>query len=401
MKHWKNRFFFIDRRAIPDAMVYRPLDAAIDDLRPAAGSYSMADVHRLSAHVIKLRDMPEGVLVLSGLIMGIHDFLCLPEWPVLRSRRSPILMLGPTLEDLAVSTPSSKILAKAKTFQKRKASTLGATLSHVAKRTSDGDDDACVKISLVTPLRSAAVIPSLGNQGRSSTAPAAEGPNTRDSRGKGIMADVAIAPSVDFFPFFDGPYYATYFEDGVARKCEFTQEEWDASYRLTFRVLTKEVFKDPAVCRSIVDQFPTSGVMVRVESLSDDQLTAKMSVLHCMMMSHGGELFARYHGLNQSHHEYVLSTDSKLKVYEEKVASLFGLELLVFTLKKQVSGLNDKLSSSDASFTKSQAKGKERKKKIKSLTKSVDNLYYEVARLLVSLNQATILEAKKMRKSFG
>ncbi|GKD72510.1 hypothetical protein Tco_1330792, partial [Tanacetum coccineum] len=34
------------------------------------------------------------------------------------------------------------------------------------------------------------------NQGRSSTAPAVEGPNTRDSRGKGIMADVAIAPSV-------------------------------------------------------------------------------------------------------------------------------------------------------------------------------------------------------------
>nr|GFD50475.1 hypothetical protein [Tanacetum cinerariifolium] len=67
-----------------------------------------------------------------------------------------------------------------------------------------------------------------------------------------------------------------------------------------------------------------------------------MSVLHCMRMSHGGELLARYRGLNQSHHEYVLSTDSKLKGYEEKVASLTGLELQVSTLKKQVSGLNDK-----------------------------------------------------------
>ncbi|GKC93127.1 hypothetical protein Tco_1158569, partial [Tanacetum coccineum] len=33
---------------------------AIDDPRPAAGSFSMADVRRLSAHVIKLRDMPGG-----------------------------------------------------------------------------------------------------------------------------------------------------------------------------------------------------------------------------------------------------------------------------------------------------------------------------------------------------
>ncbi|GKB84805.1 hypothetical protein Tco_0957077 [Tanacetum coccineum] len=135
--------------------------------------------------------------------------------------------------------------------------------------------------------------------------------------------------------------------------------------------------------------------MVRVKSLSDDQLTTKMSVLHCMMMSHGGELVARFRGLNQSHHEYVLSADFRLKGYEEKVASLTGLELQVSALKKQVSGLNDKLSSSNASFAKSKAKGTERKKKIKSLTKSLDNLHAEVARLSVDLNRATVLEAER------
>ncbi|GJY74220.1 hypothetical protein Tco_0478651, partial [Tanacetum coccineum] len=90
----------------------------INDPRPAAGSFSMADVCLLSAHVIKLREMPEGVLVLSGLsrvwksricdlvlwgddgnVMGIHDFLCLPKWT--------------GVEDLVVETPSAKILAKA------------------------------------------------------------------------------------------------------------------------------------------------------------------------------------------------------------------------------------------------------------------------------------------------
>ncbi|GJS93212.1 hypothetical protein Tco_0800180 [Tanacetum coccineum] len=55
-----------------------------------------------------------------------------------------------------------------------------------------------------------------------------------------------------------------------------------------------------------------------------------------MMMSHGGELLARYGGLLQSHHEYVQSADSSLKGYEEKVA---GLELQVSTLKKQATML--------------------------------------------------------------
>ncbi|GKE36580.1 hypothetical protein Tco_1459985, partial [Tanacetum coccineum] len=172
---------------------------------------------------------------------------------------------------------------------------------------------------------------------RPSSGPA---PSFRDVSGVAIHADI--------FLFSAGPYYATYLEGGVVGNCEFTCEEWDASYRPTFRVLTKEVFKDPVVYKTVVDQFPTPGEMVRVESLSDDQLTTKMSVLHCMMMSHGGELLTRYCGLNQSHHEYVLSVDSRLKGYEEKVASLTGLELQVSTLKKQVSGINDKLSSSDA-----------------------------------------------------
>ncbi|GJT94833.1 hypothetical protein Tco_1090351 [Tanacetum coccineum] len=154
-KHWKSGFFFIHRWAIPDVMVWRHPDAAIDDLRPAAGSFNMVDVRRLSVHVIKLRDMPKGVLVLSGLshvwksrvcgpvlrgadrnVMGIHDFLCLPEWTGAEVQDEPHLdvrstlqrlpfyctppaaanavILDPTPEDLAVGTLSSKIVAKAK-----------------------------------------------------------------------------------------------------------------------------------------------------------------------------------------------------------------------------------------------------------------------------------------------
>ncbi|GJZ56274.1 hypothetical protein Tco_0611467 [Tanacetum coccineum] len=391
----------IDRRAISDSMVWRHPSAAIDDPRPAVGSFSMADVRRLSAHV--------GAY---GNVIGIHDFLCLPEWTGAEVQEEPHLDVrptlqrlpfyctppaaadavipDPTLEDLAVGTPSSKILAKAEAFRAKGlyfcTTRPSLFVGDDDDESDDDDDDACVEIPLVTPLYFAAVIPSSGNQCGSSATPVAKGSNPRDSRGKGIMVDDDAAPSVgvnrprpssrpvpsfrdvsgdaihmDFFPFYAGPYLATYPKGGIAGNCEFTHEEWDAPYRPTFEVLTKEVFKDLAICKTVVDQFPTPGEMVQVESLSNDQLTAKMSVLHGMMMSHGGELLARYHGLVQSYHEYVLSANSRLKGYEDK----------------------------------SKAKGKESKKKIKSLTKSMDNLHAEVACLSADLNRATILEAKK------
>nr|GEV31471.1 hypothetical protein [Tanacetum cinerariifolium] len=327
-------FSFAKRRA-PSP---RHLDAAIDVSRPIAGSFNMVDVRRLSAHVIKLKDMPEGVLVLSGLSRVWKSHVCdlvlrvaiemlwvfmifsaFLSGPVLRSRRIPIWI--------------SKIFYKAKASQKQKASTSGATSSHVAKRTSDDDDDdACVEIPLITPLRSAVMIPSSGNHGGSFIASAAEGSNTRDSRDTlphlGMFSMMLFIRTSSLFS--DGPYYATYHEDGVAGNCEFTREEWDAPYRPTFGVLTKVVFKDLAICKTIVDQFPTPVKMVRVEN-------------------------------------------SRFQGYEEKVANMTGFELQVSALKKHVSGLNDKLSFFDASFAKSKENGKERKRKIKSLTKSLDN----------------------------
>ncbi|GKA57683.1 hypothetical protein Tco_0756871 [Tanacetum coccineum] len=287
-------FSFAKRRApslaIPDAMVRRHLDAAINDPRPVAGSFSMVDVRRLSAYVIKLRDMPEGVLVLSGLSYVWKSCVCDLEEPHLDVRPTlqmlPFHCTPPAVADAVILNPTLEDLA---------ASTSGATSSHVAKRTrsalaqssgsttrpslfvggsddeSDCDDDACVEIPLVTPLRSATVIASSGNQGRSSTALDAEGLNTRDSWGKGIMADDADAPSV-----------------------EFTRKEWDAPYRPTFRVLTKKVFKDPAVCKTVVDQFPTPGEM---------------------------------------------SADSRLKGYEEKVVGAAGLNFKCLPLRSRFLGL--------------------------------------------------------------
>nr|GEV79744.1 hypothetical protein [Tanacetum cinerariifolium] len=205
--------------------------------------------------------------------MVIHDFLCLHEWT-----RS----------------------------EKQKASTYGATSSHVTKRTrfamaqsfgsttcptlimdnsddgSSDDDDACVGILLVNPIRSTVMITSSGNQGGSSAAPTAEEPVTRDmySRGKGIMVDDVVVPSIgvsrprpssrpapsfrdvsrdsihtDFFPFSVGPYYATYPEGGVARNREFTRR----SGMLRTVLLLRDLLVKKSWCSSL-----------RFASLTDD-----------------------------------------------------------------------------------------------------------------------------------
>ncbi|GJS59254.1 hypothetical protein Tco_0654038 [Tanacetum coccineum] len=219
LNHWNSGFFFIDRRAIPDTIGWRHPNVAIDDLRPTAGSFNMANVRRLSAHVIKLRDMPKGVLVLSrlsrvwksrvcdlvlqgadGNVMGIHDFLCLPEWTGAEVQEESHLDVRPTLQRLPFyCTPpaTAEAVIPDPTLEDLAASTSGAASSHVSNRTrsalaqSSGsttqpslfmgdddesdDDDVCVEISLVTPLCSTALIPSSGNKGGSSIAPTAEG----------------------------------------------------------------------------------------------------------------------------------------------------------------------------------------------------------------------------------
>nr|GEU56886.1 reverse transcriptase domain-containing protein [Tanacetum cinerariifolium] len=289
---------FIDQRAIPDAMVWRHPKTTIDDPRPAAGSFNMVDVRHLNARVIKIRDMPKSVLVLSGLSRICKSRVCDPKEPHLDVRstlqRLPFYCTPPVAVDVVIPDPTQSILSLIPLVPR-----LFLRLKLLKSE----------RPLLLLPLR-AMLLSALGNQGRISATPTA-----KDSRGKGVMADDAVALSVsasrlrpssrpapsfrnvfgdaihtDFFPFSASPYYATYPEDGVAGNCEFTREEWDASYLPTFGVLAKEVFKDPTVYKTIVDQFPTPREMVRVESLSDDQLAVKMSVLHCMMMSCGGEL---------------------------------------------------------------------------------------------------------------
>nr|GEU85332.1 hypothetical protein [Tanacetum cinerariifolium] len=412
-------------------MSWRHPSSAIDDLRPPADSFNMDDVRRLSAHVVKLRETPEGVLVLFGLSRMWKSRTC---DPVLRGadrngmggslptlRRLPLYFTPPaivdvavldlTSEDLVASTPSAKVIIEVEASQKRKASISGAASSHIVKV------EACLVvlpglifllISLVKKVMTMIMLVLKLSWSPLSTLLLLSLPQeTRAGvlfplplkvlapEGKGIMTDAAVALSTSVTASTLFGAYSFSQRGGVVKNYEFSLEEWDAPHQPTLTILNKEVFKDPTMYKMVFYQFSTPGEMVWIEALTNDQPNAKMSVLHYLIMSHDGELLARYHGLLEFHHEYVQLVDSTLKGFQEKFTSFFSLKSQVSGLQRQVAGLNDKLSSSDAAFSKSKAKRKERKKKIKCLTKRLDQLNAEVTRLSTALNQAIALEAEK------
>ncbi|GJU90376.1 hypothetical protein Tco_1302799 [Tanacetum coccineum] len=63
---WKGRFFFIDRRAIPDAMCWRHHDSDISDPAPKDG-FDEDDVIALTNQPIDIRGIPSGLLFSAGL----------------------------------------------------------------------------------------------------------------------------------------------------------------------------------------------------------------------------------------------------------------------------------------------------------------------------------------------
>ncbi|GKC46665.1 hypothetical protein Tco_1064387 [Tanacetum coccineum] len=66
LKGWKKRFFFLDRRAIPDAMAWRHHDLYVNDPASEDG-FSMSDVQTLTERVIDLRPVPSRLLFQGGL----------------------------------------------------------------------------------------------------------------------------------------------------------------------------------------------------------------------------------------------------------------------------------------------------------------------------------------------
>ncbi|GKE34622.1 hypothetical protein Tco_1453944, partial [Tanacetum coccineum] len=223
--------------------------------------------------------------------------------------RSNATILTPTLEDLVVATLNSKVLVKAEYSKNWR------------------------------------------KLGRGSAPSIAEGPRNRGSRGKAVIDDVVDIPtrSAGHSQDFIGPTLVSRYPTNDAIDRDFFPF---APGLIMLHIL-----------RTVLLPIPTRE-MVRIESLIDEHLVRKMSILHCLMMSHGGELLDRY----------------------KRVAEIsLG----------QATDLNDKVTASNATFIKVKDKGKEQKKNIKSLSKTLDQFIADIIRLASNLNQARRSDTQK------
>ncbi|GJS19790.1 hypothetical protein Tco_0448422, partial [Tanacetum coccineum] len=413
----ENGFFYVDRRAIPHSMPLRHADSVITEPKPPANTHDIANVQKLSQFVVKLPDILEGDLVLSGLSRVWKNPSC---DPALRDSKNagigracgvdfhfggskvheephnhnttiqerlpfyctPSATIGAVIHDLtsdelAATEPSAKVLAKVEASKKRRAST-----SSSAGDDDDDDEvdedvvnlgDDVIDILHVTPITSATKLPSRGNQpffdsfhvdvreesfghvndvhsnGGIGQSAACGGTDPHVVRLSSALSD-AVGDKIkrDLFPCIPGP---------------------------------KELFKDPKVCRAVVDQFPTLNEVIRVEAVGDDQRMDKMNVLHCLMISHGRELMAQFRVLIKTYDEYRLKSEAKDKSLQQQLSSINSLNYQVTNLKRQVDVLQDQANTFVVAPAKAKEKSKGHKKKVKYLNKVIDQLTSETTKL--------------------
>nr|GEX23114.1 hypothetical protein [Tanacetum cinerariifolium] len=88
--------------------------------------------------------------------------------------------------------------------------------------------------------------------------------------------------------------------DGNVDPCYETREE---IYGVNLGLRKKKLYKDPKVCRTALDRFPTPAETHRLREISLVEFFDRMSVLQCQLITHGSMLTARYdHPLRNVEH---------------------------------------------------------------------------------------------------
>ncbi|GJY32390.1 hypothetical protein Tco_0415885 [Tanacetum coccineum] len=148
----------------------------------------------------------------------------------------------------------------------------------------------------------------------------------------------------DLLPVVPGPYYIPYpFDEGSGK-----------------------LYKDPKVCRTALDRFPTPVEAHRLRELSSVELSDRMSVLQCQLITHGSVFNARYdHALKNVERltkrcaqqtQIIKKQSADLKQHKESVVhasgEVSGLKAELGALKSKCEAAEHKLSSWDKKHRK-------------------------------------------------
>ncbi|GJY82465.1 hypothetical protein Tco_0495841 [Tanacetum coccineum] len=140
----------------------------------------------------------------------------------------------------------------------------------------------------------------------------------------------------DLLPFVLGPYYIPYpYDEG-----------------------SKKLYKDPKVCRTALNRFPTLAETHRLRELSSVEFSDRMSVLQCQLITHGSMLNARYdHSLRNVERlskQYVQQTQTIKKQradLKQQGESTVGANEEVSRLKAEIGALKSKCEATEQNLS--------------------------------------------------
>ncbi|GJV66908.1 hypothetical protein Tco_1482417, partial [Tanacetum coccineum] len=160
-----------------------------------------------------------------------------------------------------------------------------------------------------------------------------------DARVSNTAGDVLERDLLSFVP---RPYYIPYpyDENNGCESPPYTKDDWDEIHGVNLGLQRKDLYKDPKVCRTAIDHFPTPAEIHRLYELSSAELSDRMSVLQCQLITHGRAFHA--------HYDHSLREESAVHANEE----VSGLKAELGALKSKCEATEHKLSSWDKKHMK-------------------------------------------------
>nr|GEU88614.1 hypothetical protein [Tanacetum cinerariifolium] len=308
LKKWKDKFFLIDRRAIPDFLTWIYSCSCVSVDIPT-NVYDWNDVERLSARLIYLREMREEVLVQ----ISIHDFMTLPSWGDAKVVEESHHLSSSLLDRVSLHTTT--LATKGAMIMLPTEDEIDASLSdpRLAKKSKGLLQVRVLAASDTTPessrqlkrrkLRKRASKPgsSAPNLGQTEVHASTSGRSLSLGVACGILSSVVSGHAGNFkaeddfgtvthgeeieltlFPFAPGLYHMPYPYEGVSSPL-YTKEEWDRPHASESNILCKDIFKDSDVCRKALDQTITPADLRRTESLLPLELSNRVNFLSALL----------------------------------------------------------------------------------------------------------------------
>ncbi|GKA38823.1 hypothetical protein Tco_0731374, partial [Tanacetum coccineum] len=142
-----------------------------------------------------------------------------------------------------------------------------------------------------------------------------------DARVSNTAGDVLKRDLLSFIP---EPYYIPYpyDENNGCESPPYTKDDWDEIHGVNLGLRREELYKDPKVCRTAIDRFPTPAEIHRLHDLSSAELSDRMSVLQCQLITHGRAFHARYDHSLREVERLAKQCDRQTQIIKKQTAEL-------------------------------------------------------------------------------